>query len=420
MHLPRPSAAPFDVTPNQRKNFINVQIDAIGVGLANAASPFLPVFLTRLGASNFEVSLLSSMPGVTGLFFSILLGWFLQTRRNIVPWFSSARLLVISSYAATGLAPFLVPENYLVVVILGIWAIATLPQTAVAIGFSVVMNAVAGPNHRYDLMSRRWTILGMVTALTTAVAGQVLESLRFPINYQVVFVGLSLGGLISFYYSSHIDISEEQAAIKPQPKERSSQANNMVRVVLGRPDFLVFAIKRFVFMSGTSLALPLFPLYYVREVRANDAWIGMINTAQTMVLVIAYTIWVSQSRRRGSRFVLLAATLGLSIYPVSIALTQNVQLIAVFAGLAGFFVAGLDLVFFDELMKTVPPEHSATFVSVAQSLQYLATIFAPMIGSWLGTHIGLGNALIVSGTIRLVGFLLFAFWNPRFIVRNSL
>ncbi len=178
--------APADTTPLQKKNFLYVQIDAIGIGLASAASPFLPVFLTRLGASNFEVGLLTAMPGITGLFLAIVVGTFLQTRRNVVPWFSAARLMVVSAYLATGLAPFLVPEEYLIWTILLIWAAATIPQTAVAVGFSVVMNAVAGPAHRYELMSRRWSVLGLTTAITVAVAGQVLERYGFPVNYQFV------------------------------------------------------------------------------------------------------------------------------------------------------------------------------------------------------------------------------------------
>ena len=90
-----------------RTNFINVQIDAIGVGFASAASPFLPVFLTRLGASTFEIGLLTSMPAVTGMLLSIPLGQFLQSRKKIIPWFSLARLLVLSSYALTGLIIFI-------------------------------------------------------------------------------------------------------------------------------------------------------------------------------------------------------------------------------------------------------------------------------------------------------------------------
>ena len=115
-------------------------------------------------------------------------------------------LLVLSSYAATGLAAIFVPQAYLVRTVLFIWALATLPQTMVAVCFSVVMNAVAGPVHRYELMSRRWSILGLTTSATVAVVGWVLEQVDFPINYQIVFLGLSVGGLISYYFSSHISL----------------------------------------------------------------------------------------------------------------------------------------------------------------------------------------------------------------------
>ncbi|MEW5869369.1 MAG: MFS transporter [Chloroflexota bacterium] len=406
------SVAPYDVTPAQRKNFINVQVDAIGVGLANAASPFLPVFLTRLGATNLQVGLLSSMPGVTGLFLALIVGRFLQSRRNIVPWYSAGRLLVISSYAATGLAAFLVPQDKLVVTILAIWAFATLPQTAVAVAFSVVMNAVAGPVRRYDLMSRRWSILGVVTAVTVMLVGQVLERLSFPFNYQVVFIALSLGGLISFYFSSHIDLPDLLHHEAPVRKSLRQQGREYFGLIFSHGEFVRISIKRLVFMTGTMLATPLFPLYYVREVHANDAWIGFISTSQTAVLLIGYFLWTRQSRLRGSRFVLLWTTFGLTLYPALVALTQRVELIALLAGLAGIFQAGIDLVFFDELMKTVPEEYSATFVSLAQSMQYASAVVAPTLGTLFSNYIGISGALLVSAGLRLVGALLFALWNP--------
>ena len=38
-------------------------------------------------------------------------------------------------------------------------------------------------------------------------------------------------------------------------------------------------LKEFVFLSGAALAAPIFPLYFVREIHATDAWIGIISTA---------------------------------------------------------------------------------------------------------------------------------------------
>ncbi len=58
-------------------------------------------------------------------------------------------------------------------------------------------------------------------------------------------------------------------------------------------------------------------------------------------------------------------------------------------------------------MKTVPPEYSATFVSLAQSLQYLSAMLAPLAAHWLADYVGLGTALLVSAALRLAGFLLF-------------
>ena len=103
------------------------------------------MFLTRLGASNFQVGLLSSMPGVTGLLLAIIVGRFLQTRKNIVPWYSLSRLMVILCYALTGILTLVIPAEYAIVATLAIWAFATLPQTALAVAFSVVMKKWRDP-----------------------------------------------------------------------------------------------------------------------------------------------------------------------------------------------------------------------------------------------------------------------------------
>lgn len=410
IYLPRWSVAPPDIQGVQRENFKRVQIDGVAIGLANAASPFLSVFLTRLGATALQIGLLSSMPAVAGFLFALPVGRFLQFRRNVVPWYSASRLLVVSCYAATGIAPFVVPEEYLILAILAIWAFATLPQTLVNVAFSVVMNAVAGPEHRYDLMSRRWSILGMTTAISVAVVGQILELFQFPVNYQVVFMGLSLAGLVSFYFSSHIDLPDSPPAPSQKGLKPREQLAGLLKLIVSQKDFVTFSIKRFVFLSGISLAIPLFPIYYVREVGATDAQIGLITTSSAFVMVIGYSFWTKQSRSRGSRLVLTATSLGLSLFPLLVSQTQVVPIIFLLAGLAGFFSSGLDLVFFDELMKTVPPEYSATFVSVAQSLTYLSAIVAPLLGSYLATHIGITWALIISAGVRFIGFLLFALW----------
>ncbi len=396
-----------NVAEIQKRNFRNVQIDAIGVSISNVAAPFLPVFLTRLGATSFQIGLLTTMPGITGLALAIVVGRFLQTRRNIIPWFSLSRLMVIACYALTGLLTLFLPEKFLVNATLAIWAFATLPQVALAVAFSVVMNAVAGPEGRYALLSRRWAIFGLTTVAGTFLVTRVIDLVAFPANYAFMFMGLSLGGLISFYFSNRIRIPDQAPAPLSKSSSPAETARNYLRLLRAHPAFTSFVSKRFVYLSAIALSAPLFPLYFVRVVDASDKNIGAINMTISLVMLVGYFIWTRASRRFGSRSVLLATTFGVMLYPALTAFTQRVEWIFLYAAIYGLFQSGLDLVFFDELMKTVPAEYSATFVSLAQSLQYLSAILAPLLGTWLAEAIGLGGGLLVSAGLRLLGFLLF-------------
>lgn len=400
----------------QKRNFRYVQIDAVGVSISNVAAPFLPVFLTRLGASNFQVGLLTSMPGITGLILAILVGRFLQTRKNIVPWYSLSRLLVISCYAMTGLFTFALSREYAVVATLAVWAFATLPQTALSVAFSVVMNAVAGPEGRYALLSRRWAIFGLTGVVMTFLVTRVIDLVEFPRNYEMMFFGLSIGGLISYYFSNRIQLPDQTPPAQPASSSIGSSLRNYASLIRSQPAFTSFALKKLVYSSALTLSQPIMPLFLVREVKASDSQIGTITMTMTLVMLVGYFLWPWSSRKYGGRFVLLATTLGMIFYPALTAATPQVPYIILYAAIAGLFQSGLDLVFFDELMKTVPPEYSATFVSLAQSMQYLSAIFAPLAGTWLADQIGLGGALWVSAGLRLVGFLLFLKKDSRLAV----
>ncbi|MGH7810295.1 MAG: MFS transporter, partial [Candidatus Binatia bacterium] len=270
-----------------------------------------------------------------------------------------------------------------------------------------VMNAVAGPEGRYALLSRRWAIFGITGVIGTFIVTRLIDLIHFPLNYAVMFMVLSLGGFLSFYFSRQIRVADQAAP--PLSKSRSPRESlqNYANLLRQHPAFISFASKRFVYFSALVLSVPIMPLYLVREVHATDSQIGTITMAMNLVMLVGYYLWPRVSRARGGRFVLLATTLGMTLHPALSAATPRVDLIMVYAGIAGLFQAGLDLVFFDELMKTVPPEYSATFVSLAQSTQYLSMILAPLVGTWLAGFIGLGGALWLSAGLRLVGFLLF-------------
>ena len=382
------------------RNQRNVLVDGIGVGLASGIGTFLSVFLVRLGASDFLVGLLTAMPTLTGMILAMPVGEFLTRQRQIVPWFSKARLFVLSCYALTGLVPFLVARHQPEAIIL-IWAAATLPQTIVTVAFTVVMGGVAGASGRFTLMSRRWSVMGLTNTITVLVVGQVLGLFVFPLNYQIIFIGSAVGGLISYIFSSSIKLPP--AEIAPQRQSLLETIRVHGNTLRKNQSFVNFIIAQFVFQWGLALPTPLFPIYWVRNVQASDSSISLINSVTTAVTMVAYLIWTRANKRRGERWVLLLSTVGVSFYPLLTALTGHVALLIIWAAMAGFFVAGINLVFFDIVLSTCPEDHQAAYVGMYQTTIFVATFLAPMVGSTLASTVGIVPALMLGTGLRLAG-----------------
>ena len=77
----RPDAADRAI---QARNWRLVQVDSLFIGIVNASSTFLPVFLLRLGASANDVGLLTALPALTAFLLAIPFGRMLQARGRIV------------------------------------------------------------------------------------------------------------------------------------------------------------------------------------------------------------------------------------------------------------------------------------------------------------------------------------------------
>jgi len=411
MHLRLPSAELRSLLrprTTAERNVRNVLVDGIGVGIVTGVGTFLPVFLARLGASSLLVGLITSLPALTGALLAVPIGRFLERQRNIVPWYSGMRVFVLWSYAIFGALPFVIPLSAVPWTVIAIWAVATVPSTFVNVAFTVVMGGVAGPRNRFAVMSLRWSSLGAVTAITVSLVGLILEYMPFPLNYQVVFIGSFLGGLLSYLFSRSIDLPDSTPSAAPQLKVPVRERLRVIRQAAAEhPAFARFAASAFVFRCGVAMAIPLLPLYWVREVGASDAWIGIIATANSGVLLVAYWIWSAITRRLGVGGVLLASSFGMAFYPFAVASTHSVVLLAVFAGCVGFFAAGNDLVNFDLVLSTIPKERQATFVGAYQTLQNSALFFMPLVATALADTAGIVLALVVAGVLRLLGAALY-------------
>lgn len=398
---------PIGPSPNQASNWTLVQADSLFVGIVSASGTFLPVFFIRLGASGNEVGLLTALPAVTAFALAIPFGRWLQARGDIVRWYSVLRLAGWLSFALMAVASALLPPARAVPVMLAIWALGSLPSTAGLVAFPIVMDGAAGPAGRFDLLGRRWAIAGVATAVSVALGGQLLNLLPFPTNFELLFVAISVAGIGSFVLSRRIVLTDlphrADAAAVSGPRFRG-----LAQLVRGERSFVRYELRALVFTAGIALAAPLLPLFYVNEVRAPDAWIGIIGASQSAGAVVGYVIARRISIRRSGASVLLPSLLVVALVPATQAILDLLPLIAAVAFVSGIAAAGAQLALFDRLMDAIPKRHGVTFSSVDQSLQNLALIVGPNLGGLLAATVGVRDGLAVAAAVIGLAFALFA------------
>jgi hypothetical protein len=410
--LPRLRLRNHPPTSVQARNWTLVQVDSVFIGIVTASGTFLPVFLLRLGASANDVGLLTALPALTAFALAIPFGRFLQGRRNIVPWYSRMRLLAWLSYAAMAAVAAALPREQAIPVMLAVWALASLPSTAGLVVFPIVMDGAAGRDGRFDLLGRRWAIAGTSTAIAVALGGQFLDAIPFPANFELFFALMSVAGVGSYLQSSRIVIPDQAPAPSVRQAPARQRLSSLWSLVVANRSFVRFELRSLLYTATLGLSMPVLPLFYVHEVNAPDAWIGIIGAASSAGGVLGYLAARQLARRRGAGMILLPSMLAMALAPAILSAIGWLPAVAALVFVLGLATAGVQLAMFDQLMRRVPMEHGVTFTSVDQSIQNVALVLAPNIGGVLAVAIGARNTLLIVALVGAAALASFA-WYAR-------
>jgi predicted MFS family arabinose efflux permease len=154
--------------------------------------------------------------------------------------------------------------------------------------------------------------------------------------------------------------------------------------------------------------MPVIPLFYVHEVLAADAWIGVFGAAQAAGGVLGYLAARQLARRRSGALALLPSLLAMALAPALLSVIGWLPAVAAITFVIGVASAGAQLALFDAFMRKIPTEHGVTFSSVDQSIQNFALVVTPNLGGLLALVLGIREALLVVAAVGFAAFALFA------------
>ena len=395
------------LSPEQARNIRLLYWDMAFQGIiAAGATAYLSVFAVRLGASTLMVGLLSSLPALVLVLSAVPTGRFVARCTDL------KRLVVRSSlafrvfYLITALVPWLFPGWAGAGIVL-IWTVAAIPTNLVEVSATAALAEAIPPARRAQVISTRYAIHAIVAAMTLPWVGRLLDSVSFPLGYQIVFTGSFLAAMASTFMFAQIRIPDQVV-----PLETRRRVPTMARVRGGLAElrlggaFAVYLLSITVFRLGLALPRPLWSLLWVNELHLTDGDIGQASTVVYIFSILGYFWWGQVAGRFGHGPVLIAATLGLAMYPLITSLAYGLSTILLASCFGGFFTSAYTLATFNVLLALAPPEKRADYVALNAVSVNMMALVGPMLGSGLAEWLGLRTALLLGAGMRFLGGLL--------------
>ena len=418
-------------TPELRANFRHLYADIIWYGiLAGSTLAFIMIYVTRLGASSLQVSLITAGPAVINLLFSPLAGRWLENRALIPVSFWSAALFRFGYFIIIPLAWFFADEKQISLIVL-ITLVSSIPGTVLAISFNAMFADIVPPDWRGQVVGRRNAYLAVSLTIATLACGLILDRLVFPLNYQLVFGLGALGGAMSTYY-----IGRLRQSLPTPPKRINRPLGDLarpglmrfvdtIRLPVGlrfltrsagkrllRLDLLKGTMGRFlfaylIFYIFQYMPIPIFPLAMVRHLHLTDGQISLGSALFYLSMMIASLKLGALSNRIGHRKMLVLSSLGYGLYPLLFGLARDVSLYLIASFIGGIVWALLSASLVNRLMEVVSEEHRPAYMALHNMVLNSGILIGSLSAPVLTAALSLPEALLVGGLLRtLAGFVL--------------
>lgn len=400
---------------------LNVRHGVASILAVNLATPFFGIFALKLGASNFQVALLSSAPAVVSLLVMIPGALYVdrfESKQRVTTMFFLANRLF---YLVLACIPFLTPDRRAAALVAGV-ALMNLPGAVGNVVWQSFIARVIPPAQRAQAFARRNRAMNIVGTAAVVVAGRALDLMRFPVGYQVMF-------LLAFA-AALVEINIFQKIEEPPVDGDGTRGTTAVagagggtgaggrRNVLGslraaaadiaaHPRFVRYTLASMVFYFMWQIAWPLFTLYQVKVLGANNLWISLLNLANTGGSLVGYGFWAAFADRHGHLKTLVVSTMAIFMVPVYYAVSHSLLTIMVLNLATGAVFSGVNLALFNALLERTPGERRTTYIAYYNTAITATMVFAPVAGVGLLNFAGFFWAFILCATGRIVGGLSF-------------
>lgn len=388
--------------PSLRSNIKNSLIDGMWYCvMTGLVLPFVGMFAIRLGATDYMVGLLTSLPALLGLLAQLPSAYLAGRARSLQRLTMASAFMHRIFFLMFAFIPFLplsgLTKAWLFVIL---YAVANFPGTVCGTAWQAMMGEMFPESLRGQIFGERNMLTGLVTLIFTALAGWFYDRTNrlFPWNYSIAF-GLSfLALMMSLYYLSRL--REERPSGIHQRSADPGRGRQRVRAVISHRPFMLLTAVMLIFHFGLHLPAAVFTILWVKMLHLPEGWIGNFSVVNGLAAVLVYR-WLGRvADRRGNGFILFLSLSGFAALPVLYAYAANPYLISFLQVIGGFAGAAFNLGLFNLLLETAPTATRADYIAVFNFLMGLSGFILPMLGVALLNASSVTVVMVVSSLLR--------------------
>lgn len=402
-------------------NYRNAVMEgALVVAAINVVGTFVPVFALSLGAGRTAVGLVISLPFLCNAVALLISERFTRGRTELMRPMVWTGFLHRAFMALLVAAPWL--GEYKVAWVIACFSLSSAMIAVSAAHWTVVVSDMFPRAVRGEVFGTRMMLTGLAGLAATLIAGQVLDWLPFPLNYQVTFAVCAAMGWWALRYLWRLRAPAQTEPIVPDAAHGESPARDTAAKPSTEREGVAFvrlAGAAFLFYTGFFLLSPVINIYFVEMLRLGSGWIGVLTSAFLLAYVLGSRFWGQVSDRIGNEVVAIACMGLLGAQAAIYAAGTSLGYLIFVQSLGGFSFAGIIVSTFNLLITVGAPAERVRYIAWFNATAGLAGFAGPLIGAWLLGWGGLGAAFGAAVVLRWLGGLAMLGKGRRRTVRRA-
>ncbi len=343
---------------------------------------YINPFAVALGASNFQIGLLSSIPQFLPAIMQLKVADVTErigSRRKIIVrsvFFHAFMLLPIA------FVPYL-PKFFQVGALVGFCTLYMLFASLAGPAWGSLIADLVPAGKRGVFFSKRSRLIGIVTLATTFLAGYILHlfKVRLLMGFTVIFFLAMIARYISCYFLSRM----YEPPLEVKSEHYFSFGAFLRRLNVG--NFGKYVIFQSSFNFAVFIASPFFPVFMLRDLGFSYLTYTIIVTTVPLATILSISYWGRYSDVLGNRRVMGICSIVISVLPSLWIVSHQVYFLIGIQVLAGFFWGGFNLCSSNFIYESAIPEKRTRCISYFNTINGLAICLGNLLGGFLATHI---------------------------------